>query len=364
MADNTTTKKAADQPKVTINGQSYDGWKDFRVTRSVKQCAAEFDMSVSERWAGRDEAWQINRFDSCAVAIDGDTILTGYIDHYGPSFDATSHTVRIGGRSKTCDVVDCMPDIKGGQFTNYKLDTIAKAICAPFGVSVKVADGTDLGDKFPNATIEKCETGWEFIEKLCGLRGVLAFDDEKGNLVLAQAGAAGAAGALKQGDNILSATGRLSSDKLFSDYAVLAQAPLSFDGRDSQLEIIGKAKDSSCPRFRRFAEMAQDPADTSRANLRAKWRAAHNFGQATQATIYTQGWRQPGGTLWKVNQTVPVKSPYLQLDQELLIGSVTFILDQGGRRTELLVAPPEAFTPAPPKAKKPKGKSASVWSMP
>jgi prophage tail gpP-like protein len=353
---------ADDKLTLTINGQTYEGWKEISVQRDLRHCAADFEISVTERWAGQDQPWQIKRFDACTLAIGGDTILTGYVDHYGPGFDATSHTVRIGGRSKTADIVDCMPDISGGQFNNYKLDRIAKAICGPFGVNVVVAKGTDLGDPFPNATIEKCETAFEFLEKLCGLRGVLAFDDEKGNLILAQAGSAGTAGALVQGQNVKAGRAQLRADNLFSEYAVYAQAPLAFDGQDSQLEIIAKAKDASCPRFRRFAEMAQDPADTARAKLRAKWRAAHNFGEATQATLTVQGYRQPDGSLWQVNQMVPVTCPWLEIDQQLLVGGVTFLLDdKDGRRTDLLVAPPEAFSPAPPKAKKPKGGS-SVWT--
>jgi prophage tail gpP-like protein len=354
---------AADDLTMTVNGQVYSGWKEIRTTRSLLHCAADFEIAVTERWAGQDQPWQIKRFDECTLSVGGDVDLTGYVEVYAPSFDATGHTVRIGGRSKTCDIVDCMPDIKGGQFTNFTLDKIAKALCAPFGIGVMVAPGTDLGEPFPDATIEKAETAFEFLEKLCGLRGVLALDDEKGNLVLAQAGSGGSASALVQGENILEAGAHLRSDNLFQKYVVVAQAPLAFDGQDAQLQIIGSATDSSCPRFRRFVESASDPADVSRANLRARWRAAHNFGEATQATITVQGWRQSGGDLWKVNQSVPVKCPWLELDQELLIGAVTKILDdRGGRRTELLVAPEAAFSPAPPKAKKPKGGSSSMWS--
>lgn len=356
---------ADDNLTVEINGQVYEGWKSARVSRSLDHCAADFDLTVTERWAvggTGDAPWQIKPFDACTVSAGGEPLITGFVDYYGPGFDAMSHGVRIAGRSKTEDIIDCMPDIPGGQYDNYKLDKIAKAVCGPFGISVVVAAGTDLGEPFPNATIQKSETAFEFIDKLCGLRGVLAFDDEKGNLVLAQAGAAGSAGALIQGENILAATGSLSADKRYQKYVVLAQAPLAFDGQEAQLEVIGTATDSGVPRFRRYVEMAQDPADTARAKLRALWRAAHNFGEATQATITVQGWRQAGGDIWKVNQLVTVTCPYLQLDQQLLIGRISLILDDKGRRTELLVAPPEAFAPAPPKAKNPKGKSSFLWT--
>lgn len=353
----------ADNITLTVGGTVYEGWKDIRITRAIEHCAADFEISVSERWAGQsgDPPWQIKPFDPCTVAVDGELLITGYVDHYGPSYDARGHGVRIGGRSKTCDIIDCMPDIPGGQFVNYKLDKIARAVCSPFGVNVVVT--ADVGDAIPDAMLEKAETAYEFLEKLCGLQGVLAFDDEKGNLVLAQAGASSASGALTEGQNILAASAELRSDIRFQKYVVLAQAPLAFDEQDSQLQVIGTASDPGCPRFRRFVESAQNPADTSRANRRAQWRALRNFGACTQATVLVEGWRQPDGSLWKINQLISVKSPRLQIDRQMLVGRTVFTLSEQGSRTELLVAPPEAYTPEPPKSKKPKNGSSSLWSF-
>ena len=54
----------------------------------------------------------------------------------------------------------------------------------------------------------------------------------------------------------------------------------------------------------------------------------------------------PGGALWDTNLLVPVKSPFLALDRQLIISKCEFQLDDsGGRRTVLTVAPQEAFTP-------------------
>jgi prophage tail gpP-like protein len=51
-------------------------------------------------------------------------VLTGCIDNYLPEVEADRHAVRITGRSKTEDIVDCTPDNQGGQFAGYKLDAI------------------------------------------------------------------------------------------------------------------------------------------------------------------------------------------------------------------------------------------------
>ncbi len=96
----------------------------------------------------------------------------------------------------------------------------------------------------------------------------------------------------------------------------------------------------------------RSPSSQDQAAKRAKWRALHNFGVSTEATVTVPGWRQPDpsgsptGALWDTNLLVPVTSPFLAIDRQLLIGKVEFQLDESdGRRTVLTVAPQEAFTP-------------------
>jgi prophage tail gpP-like protein len=356
----------SDEVKLIIGGQEYTGWKEINISRSLTEGASSFDVAVSERWAGLDGAWQITPFDEATVYIGDDIVLTGFVEHYQPSFDANDHAVRIAGRSLTCDLVDCMPDVGTGQFIGYKLDAIANTLCGYFGIGVQVE--CDVGDPLTDATIEKTETAFAFLEKLARLRSVLLTDDAEGNLILTRAGIKGSASSLVQGQNILSATAHLTSNTRFQNYVCLSQTPVAQDGSDAQLQIKGTATDSFCPRNRRFAEMTEHPATQPQADARAKWRAKHNFGMSTHATITVLGWRQaqasgnPGGDLWDTNLLVPVMSPFLELERQLLIGKVEFKLDeQGGRRTVLTVAPQDAFTPEPDNAGS-TGDTANNWN--
>jgi prophage tail gpP-like protein len=347
---------------LTVNGQQYSGWTKVRVSRALEHCASDFDIEVSERWADSSQPlpWQIKPFDSCVLAIDGAPILTGYIDEYLPTYDAKTHTVRVTGRSKTEDLVDCMPDVGNGQFNGYALDQVAKALAVPFGINVLVQ--ASMGSTFPDATHEKSETAFELIAKMCRMRGILAFDDENGNLVLAQAGTASASGALVEGQNIKRATGKLSGAQRFSEYDVLAQAPLAFNNTGAQTRVAGRATDPDVPRFRRYCEIAESPSDPGEAQKRAVWRAKRNYGKGTQTTITVQGWRQPDSSFWKVNQLVPVTSPRLEIARALLTGKISYLLgDETGRETEITLSPPEAFTPEP-LSPKPSGSTNSIWS--
>ncbi|HEY1709587.1 MAG TPA: hypothetical protein VGG10_15070 [Rhizomicrobium sp.] len=354
---------------LTVNGQSYTGWTSVEVTRDLKACASGFSLDVTERWArgSSPQPWQIEPFNTCTITLGDDLVLTGYVEHYEPSYDGQQHSVRVSGRSKTCDLVDCMPDIPGGQFSGYKLDALARALCAPFGIDVVVQ--CDVGDTLPDATLEKTETAYAFLEKMARLRSVILTDNAQGQLLLTTAGKGGDAGPLSEGGddgNIFSASAKLSSDKRFKTYVVLSQTPEDFNNGDEAVnDVEGEATDDGCPRNRRFAEMAENPADKKQADARAKWKALHSYAEGTEATITVIGFHQTpdgSGDLWDVNKTTSVHAPMLALDRSMLIGRVAWTLDgEGGRRTTMTVAPPEAFTPGPdPKGVT--GNSAPIWT--
>jgi prophage tail gpP-like protein len=110
---------------LTINGKRFERWEEIRVTREIDRMCTDFSMAVSERFLGAASDSPLAPFMPCTVSIGSDVVLTGYIDNYLPEVEADRHSVRITGRSKTEDLIDCTPDITGGQFAGYKLDAIA-----------------------------------------------------------------------------------------------------------------------------------------------------------------------------------------------------------------------------------------------
>ena len=67
-----------------------------------------------------------------------------------------------------------------------------------------------------------------------------------------------------------------------------------------------------------------------------------------------QGWRQPDGSLWSLNQLVPVSAAWLGIDRDLLSARVEYVLDdKTGRTTRLMLGPIEGYTPDPGAVKLP-----------
>ncbi len=345
-----------------VDGREYTGWTSVRITRGIDRMASDFDISVTEGWSG-GVPWQIRPFSPCVVRIGADPVLTGYVDRYAPKYAGNAHTVQIRGRSKTEDIIDCSPEIDGSQFRGCKLDQIARAVAAPFGIDVDVL--CDVGDKFVDATLEKTETGYAFIERLCRLRSILASDGADGHLVLARAASERAADALVQGENIISADAEFDVSKQFSKIIVRGQHGVCNTVDQVMTGVEGSAENTACPRYRPHAISAESQITRAAAQARARWKLLFDAARGRKAKIRVAGWRQSDGKLWTVNRLVPVKSPYLRLDQDLLISAVTYALSPTeGRTTELTLGPPDAFTPDPAsvRARRPSGGGGDMWA--
>ena len=131
---------------LTVNGINYDGWKANSVTKPLESLSGIFDLGLTERWPGQQMPRAINPGDSCALKVDGELLITGFVDDVEPSFDAESHTLTVRGRDKAGYLVDCSAINSPGQWSGQTLDQIATALCSPFGI--RVLTETDVGDPF------------------------------------------------------------------------------------------------------------------------------------------------------------------------------------------------------------------------
>lgn len=339
-------------------GAVYSGWTEIRVTRSIKRGASDFDIALTDRWPGRTAPWPIRPGADCIVALDGETVLTGYTDSRSPSFEATAHAVRAAGRSKTMDLVDCSAIVKGGQFRNYTLPAIARALAKPFGIGVTVLG--DAGAAFSEVQIEPGETCFDVIERLCRLRGLLVCDAAGGNIVIARPGSFGARNAplveSRQGANGSPIGGNLKSGRSvesfsgrYSDYIVRGQqAGTDYLSGSQASQPQGVARDDAVSRYRPRLIVAEAPGGGGDFQTRADWDAQHAAGLSLSASLTVAGWSDSAGALWTPGAVVHVDSPTLGIDRELVIVTASYKRSaKDGTETELEVQPENALTPQP-----------------
>jgi prophage tail gpP-like protein len=368
-----------------IQGTDYGGWTSVRVRRSVEEASGTWACEVSERWPGRDQPWPIAPQDACTVYLDGQLVMTGWVEGYAPSFDARSHRIEVRGRSLTADAVDSSVEIDGGQLKGLTLQQVSERVLKPLGINVDFKNAPD-GGKLPDIQVQQGETAHALIERVCRMQGLLVFDDERGHLIIARPGAGGSQGTLVQGENgnIVSASAELDWSERPSDVTVKATKVPADDpadwpdgagtnggatGRaagddtgdgdgeatdpdtgepgsnDTAVAPSGRANDPAVKRHRPLIIYGENVSDSKEAALRATYEIRRRIGKSQRARVTVQNWTIPGsGALWQAGRMVAVQAKWLgALDQSLMVAAVDFLKDESGTRTELELTLPEAF---------------------
>ena len=91
---------------LSLSGTNYGGWKRVRITRSIEHMAGTFDLQLSDRYPAEGSIPVISRGSACKVAIDSETVITGFVYDDNPGFDAKSREIRAAGRDVTGDLVE------------------------------------------------------------------------------------------------------------------------------------------------------------------------------------------------------------------------------------------------------------------
>ena len=145
--------------RLKVAGSEYGGWKRIRISRSIEQLAGSFDLAVSELWPGQDYERRILAGDACSVLVDGQALVTGYVDDVSIAHGSTRHEVGVSGRDATGDLVDCSAIKGSGQWASRTLEQIATELCKPFGIKVRAEVNT--GKAFNGFALQEGETVFE-----------------------------------------------------------------------------------------------------------------------------------------------------------------------------------------------------------
>ena len=329
---------------LAIDGINHTGWKSIAVTLSIESLSGAFQLTMTDKWnnpSGLGSAPQIKPGDKCTLSINGEVLITGYIDAINLSYDANSHSIRVAGRDKVGDLIDCSV-IGQSQYKNLKIDEIITRISAPFGVSVSAK--VDTGPIVPVFNVEQGSSAFECVQKLCKMRRCLALSDSKGGIVITRSGDEMLATPLIEGQNILSATGDYDFTARFSEYLCKGQRQ-GTDNLDAKAiaENFAVVKDANIDRYRPILYIAEGQANEKDCRERAQFEASIAQGKSRRYRIVVAGWTGADGKLWTANSMVQLTSPLLGVADSLLIVSCLFRLDDGGELTELELTSREAY---------------------
>ncbi len=337
---------------VTAGGQILSGWTDVRITRGIERLPSDFNLSMTEVSPLTLNAVVVREGDPAQVMIGDDLVITGYVDKMIPGFSHRSHWVRLAGRSKCADLIDCAAEWPGGQISGANAVAIARKLASVYGPEQEgipvASDVTDL-PVIPQFNLMNGESAFEIIERISRYSAVLAYDLPDGSLFLSRVGADRAASGCVEGQNVESAWVEHSADGIYSNYDALLQSMDVLGDLGDSGNLIYSETDPNCRRHRRLiiiAEAAGGGLDV--VKQRVLWEAARRSGRSRIVRVVVDSWRDAAGALWAPNTLVPVQLPSLKLDgEDMLLGEVTFSLSEAGHHAELTLMAPGAFTPQP-----------------
>lgn len=329
--------------QLRLGGQVFEGWKSARVRRSLDAAAGSFDLSLSETHPDRPPARLIQRGASVTVTMGRDTVITGYIDEREIPIVGE---VSIRGRDRTADLVDCAPDLEPNEWRSTKLEDLARALAAPFGVTVRALAAT--GSAFAKVALNPGQKAWDLLEERARYRGVVLMTDGLGALVIDAVGGGARAESIVEGGNLLDGTAKFSDLERYSDYVVRGQSP----GNDflSGAAISGpegKARDLGVGRFRQLVVVASSAVDRAQCEARAKREATVRAARSETVSASVRGWRQSSGRLWTPNELTRFRSQRFGIDADLLVVSVEYRIDGSSLTTTMELQRPEAFAAMP-----------------
>ena len=338
---------APNECTLVVDGMAYAGWTRLEVQRSLEQIAGGFVLQLASTYPGQ-EPIALREGLPCQVRLGEDVVITGFIDDLETDDTETSSSVRLAGRDRTGDLVDCSAVHKSGQWRGAKLERIVADIAQPFHIDVVVASGTDTGEVFKRFALEEGEKAFDAIDRACRLRGVLVTSTPDGNLLLTTASSTSTEVHLEEGVNMRKFNSRHSWKERHSEIIIKGQ--MAGDDHEygaAAAHLKATAKDAEIDRYRPLIVVAEHGTTTKALGERAQWEVAVRMGRGKRGGCTVVGWRtgKDGqvGPLWQPNMLVQVKSARMRLDMELLIVGCTYQLTEQGRSTELSFARPEAF---------------------
>jgi prophage tail gpP-like protein len=345
-----------------VDGREFAGWQEIKIGRGIERMPNDFNLQVTERFPGRPQV-VVEPGQPCVVKIGGDTVITGFVDRYSPSISRQGGTtVRVTGRGKCQDLVDCSAYLRGvnNQIINARSVGVIRALADLFGITVDARGGD--GDVVPQFNVILTETCWNIIDRVARHSNFLAYEGTDGQLIVSRAAEGSMSSGVTQGLNVERASINFAYDRRYSRYEVvfmptenLADVGRALSGSAFNLrgwandDTIGAAAPGQGRRFRPLilmAEVMQNGIDI--AQRRADWERARRYGRSQVLEVEVDSWRDSAGKLWEPNFKAPLNLPGLKLTgKEWLIAEVTYMRGKDGTRAHLTLMPEEAFQPEP-----------------
>ncbi|MBD2781641.1 phage baseplate assembly protein [Xenorhabdus szentirmaii] len=346
--------KNHDELSLVIGGKAIYGWDSVRVTRGIERLPSDFELMLMDYYPGSDEKQLVEAGQPCQVLLGNDPVITGYIDIWNASINKGSHQIRVTGRSKCQDLVDCSAKWPQNVISRATPLQIAQKLAQWYGIDVT----TDVPDMpvVPQFTLNWGESSQEVIDRITRYAALLYYDMPDGNLFLTRVSDNVAASGVAQGKNIELVEYQSAMNDRFSEYSGLSMNVSGLNelsqGQGYKVVEIATANDPEAEkmRYRNYVTIIESTLHThSRQQEAIDWEMNRRYGRSKVLKVLIDSWRDVSGTLWTPNTLIPIQLPVFGLGSEQwLLSEVSYVRNKDdGTRAELTLMPPAAFTTQP-----------------
>lgn len=151
----------------------YKGWENVIIKKSIVTIADTFSLNI---FKGDEVA--ISKDDIIVIRVDNEIFFTGYVDDFDLGISQNKKPLKISGRSKSGDLIDCnINEVK--QYNKQNIAQIITDLVKPFNITVSTNLTLTPLDVFDTKI---GETYFSAINRLCKQTNTLPVSDKLGNI--------------------------------------------------------------------------------------------------------------------------------------------------------------------------------------
>lgn len=323
---------------VVAGGANWSAFRRVMVRAAFNEGARSFHIDIAAEPVPSAAFAAFGAGQQISILFTGDLVLAGYVDRYQPKIGEHNQAeIAVSGRSKSQDLIDSSGKHKTGRFDNKTIVEIMKEVNT---TSAEITTDQEL-EKIPFYQLVQGETIFRLGEKLARSQGLTLTGDPDGKLRVTKAGSQ-RNGPIIEGQNMKIGEADHNWSGRHSKIIVRGQRP--FGHGEEALEIEAIATDSAVKRERPVIVIADDDTDKKRAKKRANTRRDREAGNSLKANVTLEAFHDDGGKLWTPGALTFLESPFLAIQQDMLIESATYTQDRdSGSLCVLGLVDPRAY---------------------
>ena len=377
---------------VDIGGEVFNTFKSVKINTDINIFGADFDIIINVPI----EKPIIIQGNEIKIKIDGEAVLTGFIEKQQISYSSDNASISIRGRDKLCDFSDSRVSNKIFKTPIGFIEILEKLLINTgfaivssnkiIGIKNKLSeteisilnDAGDIQDFLTNESIgfSKDESAYGLIKRLANKRKLVIGVNKDGNFIIRQIGKEKASTILINDtfankpnlkNNIINADIEIDDSQRYYEYKILSSgtntAPtqtgtingeaklLTTDPlKNNTVQYSGVFYDNSIRKTRKFLDNVTG-MNNSLCKERAEWECNIRLAKSFQYKCCVYGWRQSlnpiisQNPLWKINELVRVVDSRAGIDDDMLIKAINYTQDiSSGTRTEMVLVNKLAYT--------------------